>query len=289
MFVVSGVSGKTGRATADALLAAGLPVRVIVRSADKGRPFAERGAEVAVADLGDVDALKSALDGATAAYLINPPAYGEADPFAIALRLADGFARAIEQSDLARAVVLSSISAHLSAGNGIIHSNHLIEQRLGGLAKPVTFLRPGYFMENWAHVMGPVLSDGVLPSMLDLDRPFPMVAVADIGALAAKLLTETWIGRRIVELEGPTRVTPVAVANALGEALGRPVKAIAVPREARAGILAASGMSERTASAFVEMYDAFNDGTIRYEGGQPRRGETRLAQSAAALAAAGAH
>ena len=35
-----------------------------------------------------------------------------------------------------------------------------------------------------------------------LDKPVPMVATADIGREAAKLLQESWTGRRVVELEG---------------------------------------------------------------------------------------
>jgi NAD(P)H dehydrogenase (quinone) len=41
-----------------------------------------------------------------------------------------------------------------------------------------------------------------------LEKPVPMVATADVGRFAAEVLQETWTGRRIFELEGPTRVTP---------------------------------------------------------------------------------
>lgn len=289
MYVVAGVSGQTGKATADAVLAAGLPLRVIVRSAERGQPWAERGAEVAVADLADEAGLVAALDGAEAAYLLNPPAYGDPDPFARAAALGERFAAAVEASGLKRLVLLSSISAHLPEGNGMIHSNHLIERRLKELSKPVVFLRPGYFMENWLHVMVPARVNGVLPCMLTLDKPVPMVAVKDIGALAAKLMTENWAGRRIVELAGPTNVTPAMMASLIGVALGREVRPVAVPRGQWADIFAASGMSPRAVEAFVDMHDAFNNDVIRFEGAQPRRGHVTPAQAAASLAATVAH
>jgi uncharacterized protein YbjT (DUF2867 family) len=50
-----------------------------------------------------------------------------------------------------------------------------------------------------------------------LDKAVPMVATADIGREAAKLLQESWTGRRVVELEGLRRVTPDEVAHTFAE------------------------------------------------------------------------
>jgi uncharacterized protein YbjT (DUF2867 family) len=118
-----------------------------------------------------------------------------------------------------------------------------------------------------------------------LSKAVPMVSVADIGALAARLMQETWIGRRIVELAGPTNTSPETAAAAIAAAIGTDVKALAVPREAWAGIFAGGGMSPRTVEAFIEMFDGFNNGTIRFEGGEPRRGPTTMATAAKALVA----
>lgn len=277
MYAVAGVSGQTGAATAHALLAQNLPVRVIVRDEQKGVPWAAIGAEVAVADISNVSALKRALIGIQSAYLLNPPAYSQADPFSAAVHMAEVFADVVETSDLEKAVVLSSISAHLSKGNGTIHTNHLIEKRMASIQKPVTYLRPGYFFENWAHVLPVARAEGILPSMLtDLDMPVPMVAVKDIGATAAKLMTETWFGRRLVELVGPTNTTVNGAARIISEALGKSVKAVAVPRDSWGSILAGSGMSERAVACFIDMYDGFNNATIRFAGSLPRRGHTTM-------------
>ena len=284
MYVVAGVSGQTGAATAHALLARNLPLRVIVRDAEKGKAWTEKGADVAVADLGDAAALTTALNGASAAYLLNPPAYGAEDPFSVAEVRAKILAQAISQSDVGKVVVLSSISAHLPEGNGIIHTNHIVERTLGDLSKPVTFLRPGYFFENWAHGIEIARVKGILPTMLaPLTKAVPMVAVADIGSLAAKLMQETWIGRRVVELAGPTNTAPETVASLLGEVLGKPVKPVAVPRLEWLDIFIAGGMSHRTAQAFVKMFDGFNGGAIRFEGGEPRRGRTSITEALGVL------
>ncbi|ANL69786.1 hypothetical protein AMC84_PD00828 (plasmid) [Rhizobium phaseoli] len=129
--------------------------------------------------------------------------------------------------------------------------------------------------------MAAVRADAVLPTMLSpLTKPIPMVSAVDIGMLAASLMRETWIGRRVVELAGPTNTAPEAVATALGGVLGRSVKAVAVPGQAWTGIFSGSGMSARTVEAFIEMFDGFNNGTIRFEGGEPRRGTTSIVNAA---------
>ena len=78
MFVVLGVTGHTGSVVAESLLARQQPVRVVVRSADKGAAWKTKGAEVAVASLEDVPAMTRALTGATGVYLLVPPNYGAA-------------------------------------------------------------------------------------------------------------------------------------------------------------------------------------------------------------------
>lgn len=124
MFAVTGVSGQTGAAVAAALLAAGAAVRVIVRNPEAGGAWKARGAEVAVADLADATALSSALRGTAGAYLLNPPRYDLADPFAQAAVVGSALARAITISGVPRAVVLSSVGAHQTRGTGAIGSVH---------------------------------------------------------------------------------------------------------------------------------------------------------------------
>jgi uncharacterized protein YbjT (DUF2867 family) len=50
---------------------------------------------------------------------------------------------------------------------------------------------------------------------MPLDRTFPMVAAKDVVRIAARLIQEEWSGTRVVELEGPRRVSSNE-ANALG-------------------------------------------------------------------------
>jgi uncharacterized protein YbjT (DUF2867 family) len=287
MYAVVGASGNSGGATARALLDDGAPVRVVVRDPAKGEPWAARGAQVAVADLGDAAALARAFEGAQAAYVLNPPAYALPDFFKHAEALARSIAQAARTARLPRLVVLSSMGAHLESGSGNIATNRTFERVLGSLDCPVVFLRPAYFMENWAWVAPVAAQAGVLPSfLLPANRAIPMVAAPDIGALAARAMQDGSLAG-VVELQGPRDCSPDDAAAAFSAALGRPVQAVPVAEAEWGANLEASGFSPRTISAWIEMFRGFNSGAIGFErrGAEPLRGRVPIEEAARAIVA----
>jgi uncharacterized protein YbjT (DUF2867 family) len=117
----------------------------------------------------------------------------------------------------------------------------------------------------------------VIPSFLQpLEKPVPMVATADIGQLAAELLVEPWSGARVVELEGPGRVTPNEIGIAFAKILGRPVRMEIVPRASWESMFRSQGM--KNPMPRIQMLDGFNEGWIEFEGGEAnvRTGSTPL-------------
>jgi uncharacterized protein YbjT (DUF2867 family) len=140
----------------------------------------------------------------------------------------------------------------------------LQEQSLGSLPLPIAFLRAAWFMENAAWDVAPARTAGVIPSFLHpLDKPVPMVAIEDIGRVAAELLQETWQGKRVVELEG-ARLAPNDVAAAFSRVLGRDVRMQVVPRATWEALFRSQGMKNPGPRA--RMLDGFNEGWIDFEG-----------------------
>jgi NAD(P)H dehydrogenase (quinone) len=153
----------------------------------------------------------------------------------------------------------------------------MIEQALGELSVPISFLRPGWFMENSSWNVAPAAKSGVIASFLQpLDKPVPMVATADIGRVAAEIIQTKWNGGRVVELEGPHRVTPNEIAATFASLLGRPVKIEAVPRETWESLFKSQGM--RNPMPRIQMLDGFNEGWIEFESGEAgsRKGKIEL-------------
>ena len=132
-------------------------------------------------------------------------------------------------------------------------------------------------MENYSWDVASAINGGVISSFLQpIDKPVPMVATADIGRVAAELLRETWKGRKVVELEGPHRVTPNAIATTFSDLLGHPVRMEPVPRETWESLFQSQGMKNPTPR--IQMLDGFNQGWIEFESGKAgsRKGKVEL-------------
>ncbi|HXJ44960.1 MAG TPA: NmrA family NAD(P)-binding protein [Bryobacteraceae bacterium] len=276
MYSITGITGNVGGSVARNLLAAGRSVRAVMRDIGKGDVWAERGCEVVKADIADATSLASAFRGAEGVFVLVPPNFDPAPGFPEARATAASLKSALERADPGRVVYLSTIGAQAGESN-LLTQHTIIEQVLGELPMPITFLRPAWFMENSRWDVAAARESGIIMSFLQpLDKPVPMVATADVGREAAKLLQESWTGRRVVELEGPRRVTPNEIAATFAEVLGRRVRVEAVPQETWERLFISQGMKNPTPR--IRMLDGFNDGWIEFENGEAssRKGEVTL-------------
>jgi uncharacterized protein YbjT (DUF2867 family) len=263
MFAITGITGNAGGEVARALLAAKRPVRAVVRDARKGAEWAGFGCEVAIADIGDGRALTAAFEGAEGVFVMVPPSFDPLPGFPEARKIAATLKAALKEARPERVVYLSTIGAQATQTN-LLSQHTIIEDALRELAIPTTFLRPAWFMENASWDVVPAKTKGVISSFLQpLDRAVSMVSTVDVGRVAASLIQETWSGHRVVELEGPTQVTPNEIAAALAKLLGRAVRVDAVPRETWETFFRSQGMKNPVPR--MHMLDGFNEGWIDFE------------------------
>jgi NAD(P)H dehydrogenase (quinone) len=274
MYVIVGITGQIGGVVGRALLGARQSVRAVVRDAGKGREWAGRGCEIALANIEDAASLTAAFRGAEAAFVMVPsnfdplPGFPEAQAIGVALK------SALEAAG--RVVYLSTIGAQASQSN-LLTQHGIIEKAISTVGVPLTVLRPAWFMENCSWDVTPARERGVIPSFLQpLDKPIPMVATADIGRVAAEILQEQWSGHRLVELEGPRRVTPNEVSATFAQLLGSPVRMEVVPRESWETLFKSQGM--KNPMPRIRMLDGFNEGWIEFERGEAgsRKGSVTL-------------
>lgn len=262
-YVVFGVSGRTGHAAASALLRSGHRVRVVVRDPAKGRAWAERGAEIAVADLTDQASMTRALSRVQGAYVVSPQDYKREDLFERADLIARTTARAAMAAGVPRLVALSSVGADRENGTGWIGMNRMLEQHLGDAGVSTTFLRAAYFMENWAPMLEQAVRNSILPSFLaPPQRRLPMVATADVGTAAAALLQEEWTGNRVVTLSGPEDYSPDEVAAVVSAMLGRSIKLAVLPESDWPKALADAHFSTAALAGFTELTRGLNNSHI---------------------------
>jgi uncharacterized protein YbjT (DUF2867 family) len=282
MFAITGITGKVGAAVARSLLSDDQSVRAVVRDRSKGAAWAQLGCDIAAADISDTAALATAFEGTAGVFVVLPPVFDPAPGFPEAARFINSLRAALARAKPAKVVALSTVGADAPQPN-LLNVLGRMEEALGSLPMPVTFLRAAWFMENAAWDIASA-KNGLIQSYLQpLDRPIPMVSTDDVGRAAAELLKERWEGKRVVELEGAQRVSPNALAAAFAKVLGTPVRAEAVPRDRWESIFRTQGMKNPTPR--MQMIDGFNAGWIDFpdRGAHARKGAISVDQAIATL------
>ena len=285
MYAITGITGNVGGALARTLLAAGQPVRAVVRDTRKGEAWASRGCEVVVAEMEDASALAKAFSGATAVFILPPPEFDPEPGYPEARAAIDSVVEALTAAKPAKVLCLSTVGADAVHDN-LLSQRTMMEAALRALPLQLAILRPAWFIDNVAWDVASARETGVIHSFLQpTDRALPMVAAEDVGRTAAQLIQAEWMGVRVVELEGPRRLTPNDLADAFASALGKPVRAVPVPRDSWEGLFRSQGM--RNPGPRMRMLDGFNEGWIDFQDGGSHtiKGRTSAADVIAALVA----
>ncbi|MEQ5843535.1 NmrA family NAD(P)-binding protein [Paraburkholderia acidicola] len=263
MFAITGIVDPVGGVVARVLLAAGLDVRGVVDQAVKGVEWADQGCEVAVAEMNDADALLRAFRRVEGIFVLLAPNFDPVPGSPESTVSIAALKHALTSAMPKRVVFLSMIGVHATQPD-LLRQLGAMEREFDSLPMPVAFLRAAWFMENAASDIASALVSGVIPSFLfPLDKPVPMVAIADVGRMAAHLLRQNWMGKKLVELEGPHRTSPNDVAEVFSRLLGLDIRMEAVARDRWAEVFASQGMKNPLLR--IQMLDGLNEGWIDFE------------------------
>jgi uncharacterized protein YbjT (DUF2867 family) len=238
IILVTGATGHQGGAAARQLLADGWQVRALVRDAGapKAKALAAAGAELAVGDMTDRAALDAAAAGVHGVFSVQPaatPPYNNIDEVAMGVSVADAALAAG-----AKHLVYTSVGAvEGAAGIPSWDTKLRIEEHIRAIGIPATILRPVMFMENHASTMVGAYSELAMLRVIPDTSTVQLIAVSDIGALAALAFADpdSWLGE-VLEIAGdelPRR----SIADAIGRATGRPVDLSPLPEEKVSALL----------------------------------------------------
>jgi uncharacterized protein YbjT (DUF2867 family) len=259
MFLVTGITGKVGGATAEHLLAHGKKVRALVRNREKAANWANHGVELVDGDWNDSAVIEHALKGVEGAFVMLPAVWAPSPDFKEARGVIANYVGALTRASPPRVVALSSMGANRTSGLGMITALSLLEQGLRDLTLPIAYVRAGGFFENFLYGLH-VAQGGTLPVYYNPpDRKSTMVATNDIGAEVVALLTgPVWSGHRAIELG--SMVSADEVATQLGEVLKVDIRAFAVPRAGWPAAFEQLGVPKGQTGPAEAMYDAVNSG-----------------------------
>jgi uncharacterized protein YbjT (DUF2867 family) len=223
--VVTGSTGKQGGAVARGLLERGHKVRAVTRdpNSSQAKSLANAGATLVAASLEDTAAITKALEGATSLFAMTTPAGGT-----------DAETRqGVAAADAAKAAGVHLVFSSVGSANrrtGIPHfdSKYEVEKHIAKVGVRATILGPVYFMENLAYGKEQ-LAKGIYAATLPPTRTLAQVAVADIGAVAVRVLEDAgrFTGRRF-DLAGD-ELTGNDVVAILSRVTGHPFAYSQVP------------------------------------------------------------
>ncbi|MFI5586084.1 NAD(P)H-binding protein [Amycolatopsis sp. NPDC051758] len=237
LFLITGATGKTGRATAELLLAGGHRVRAMVhRDDERSRALAAAGAEVVQADLLDLDDVTAAVQGVSGAYLCYPIRDG-------LLEATVNFAQAATEAGVRSVVDMSQISARRAAGSLAARQHWLAERLLDRTGLRTTHLRPTFFAEwltTWWERRG---GEGFLRLPFGEGRHAPIAATDQARVIAAVLADPEPHDRAGYSLHGPVELDHHDIARTISGVLGIPVHYEPISVEEFASAMRRRGMA----------------------------------------------
>ncbi|PPK66624.1 NmrA/HSCARG family protein [Actinokineospora auranticolor] len=230
--LVTGATGGQGGAVARALLAAEWGVRALVRD-PRGRGaevLRALGAELVVGDLDDRESLVEAASGAHGVFSVQPSDMFDPRPD-VEVRQGKNVTDAAEAAGVAHLVYSSVGGAERRSGVSHFETKAEIEAYVGAAGVPSTVLRPVFFMENWRYML-PSAHNGsrVGAVALDAGTRLQMIALADIGRIAADAFTDRDFLGRSIEIAGD-ELTVREIAAAFTAADGVPTRFERQPTE----------------------------------------------------------
>ncbi|WP_441256375.1 NAD(P)H-binding protein [Bradyrhizobium sp. 482_C4_N1_1] len=128
MFLVMGITGKVGGATAEHLLAHGKEVRALVRNRENASSWANQGVELVDGDWNDSAAIERAVKGVEGAFVMLPPVWAPSPDYKEAKGVIANYVEALTRTAPPRVVALSSMGANRTSGLGMITALSLLEQ-----------------------------------------------------------------------------------------------------------------------------------------------------------------
>ncbi|MFF3782497.1 SDR family oxidoreductase [Streptomyces sp. NPDC001933] len=282
--VVTGATGELGRLVVEQLLAT-VPasgIAAVVRDAEKAAPLAARGVELRVADYDRPESLKDAFRAGDRVLLISGSEVGRRVPQHTAVIDA---AKAAGVAQLAYTGILGGPAADFR----LAAEHKVTEQLILDSGLPHTFLRNGWYTENYTANLAPVLEHGAVVANAGEGR-IASATRADYAAAAAAVLTgEGHIGAAY-ELSGDVAWSLAEYAAEISKATGKEIAYRNVPAATHQEILVGAGVPEFFAEILVDVDEAIARGLLATTSGDlarlTGRPTTPLAETVAAAVAA---
>jgi len=266
MIVITTPTGNIGRQVLKTVLAAGAPVRVIVRDPSRLPADLRPQVEIVEGSHGDPAVVDRAFAGADAVFWLVP-----ADKTAPTVRAAYvDFARpaceAFTRHGVRRVVSISALGRGFPGDAGHVTATLAMDDLITGTGVAYRAVTCPSFMDNLLRQAASIRDQGTFSSPTPGDRKVPTCAIRDITTVSTRLLLDsTWTGSASVPVLGPEDLSFDDMARILSEVLGKPIRFQRTPDEIFVSSLRKFGHSEAMAQALLAMASAKSRGLDNVE------------------------
>jgi uncharacterized protein YbjT (DUF2867 family) len=238
MIGVIGATGSTGRALVAALKEKGTDFRCLVRDPAAAAEKLGGDVELVQADLADAASVEAGLQGCDKVFLLSghSPVMVEQQLNAVNAAKAVGANQIVKLSG-GSFIIKEDTPAKIGRGHWEI------EEAIKASGLDWTFLRPGFFMQNFLNMADMIKGMGKVMMPLPADVSLGMIDVRDTADAAAGVLTTDGHAGQVYELSGPN-VSPAEAVSAIGAAIGKEIAFVQVPMEGAVGAMKERGMPD---------------------------------------------
>ena len=217
LILVTGASGRTGRAIIGSLKGREVKVRAFVRREEVCTELKEIGAdEIVVGDLFDDQALETAVINCDQVIHICPPM--NPNEATLATKITD----LCLKHNVHRLVLYSVLHPILSEVRH--HSLKLqAEEYLVNSGQNYTILQPGRYMQHHELIWGEIIETGKHRMPFNVNSKFNIVDLADLAEAAANVLVSGDHEFATYQLAGPEALSQIDMAKIISEVIGIPI------------------------------------------------------------------
>lgn len=245
MILMTGATGNNGGEIAKQLVAAGIPIRVLVRDRSKATSF-DSNVEVVEGDFARPDTLDRALEGVEKAFLLTP-----ADPKQV--ELSSNFIQAAKRAGVKHIVKFSMFGADADSPFPLAQWHRQTEQEIESSGIAWTHLRPNDLMQNMRRFIESIKTEGTINLPVE-EGKISMVDLRDVAAVAVKTLTEPGHEGQAYTLTGSEALSYTDIAQKLSSASDRSIRYVSPSMETFKQGLMQSGTPEAAADLMGAMY-----------------------------------
>jgi uncharacterized protein YbjT (DUF2867 family) len=249
MILITGASGNVGREVLKQVAHTGVRVRAAYQSVSKAAA-APSGVDLVTMDYTQPDTLRAALKGVERVFLVAPPS---SSLVSLERKAVDE----IKRSGVKHLVKLSAMGGRAAT---FPRQHAESEDYIQSSGLSYTFLRANGFMQNFVNYNAATINTQNAFYGCQGDGNVSHIDIRDIGAVAAKVLTEDGHDGKAYPLTGPSALSNAEIAQILSDDLGREIRYVDLPPAQFKQALLGAGLKEWDADALIDLQQFYREG-----------------------------